>query len=173
MKNLIKFFAIAIVILGFSVSSFGQLTNYASATATATIKTAITISHTGTDMDFGNIVTDATGGTVILAPAGTASKTGALILTGTPTAAVFTVTGDGASTYAITLPSSTYTITDPISAKTMTVTTFTSTPSNTGILTSGTQELRVGATLTVGSTTSNPAGVYTNATGFEVTVAYN
>jgi hypothetical protein len=54
---------------------------------------------------------------------------------------------------------------------TMLVDTFTSTPSETGALTNGTQFLYVGATLNVGA--SQTAGSYENTTGFEVTVNYN
>ena len=55
----------------------------------------------------------------------------------------------------------------------MTVNTFASNgvTNATGILTAGVFELRVGATLNV--TAAQPSGVYTNATGFDVTVNYN
>jgi hypothetical protein len=53
----------------------------------------------------------------------------------------------------------------------MTVGTFTSTPTATGLLTLGAQEILVGATLNVGA--NQVAGVYTNASDLSVTVAYN
>jgi hypothetical protein len=53
----------------------------------------------------------------------------------------------------------------------MTVDTWTSTPTPTGTLTGGTQTLNVGATLNVPA--SSPAGIYTSATPFNVTVNYN
>jgi hypothetical protein len=53
----------------------------------------------------------------------------------------------------------------------MIVNAFTSNPSGTGELTSGAQTINVGATLNVG--TPQVAGVYTNLTGFDVTVNYN
>jgi len=48
---------------------------------------------------------------------------------------------------------------------------FTSTPSGTGALTGGTQNITVGATLTVAA--AQAAGVYTSGTPFSVTVNYN
>lgn len=170
MKKSIFLFVAILMIAGFSTSIMAQAT--ASATATATIVTPIAISKT-VDMNFGNVAVIAAG-TVILAPAGTRTLTGGVTLpatAGTVTAARFNVTGEGAYTYAITLPSSAYTITKAVTLETMTVTAFTSTPSATGALTTGAQTLLVGATLNVGA--AQVAGVYTNATGFAVTVNYN
>ena len=102
------------------------------------------------------------------------SATGGVSVTtamgGTITAAKFTVTGQGNYTYAITLPAAATSLThnaDPA----MTVDTWTSTPSPTGTLSSGTQDLYIGGTLHVAG--SQPAGVYTSATPFTVTVNYN
>ena len=157
--------------IAFSAHTFGQAT--ASATATATIVTPIAISKT-VDMNFGNVAVIASG-TVVLAPASTRSATGGVTLpnvTGTVAAASFNVTGQGNYTYSITLPSSAYTITD-LSSNTMTVTSFVSNPTvaSGGTLSSGAQTLTVGATLNVGA--AQPAGTYTNSTGFNVTVNYN
>ena len=154
----------------FAYNSKAQTT--ATATATATIITPISISKNA-DMSFGNIaVQAATGGTVILAPAGTRSSTGGVTLpstAGTVTAAAFTVTGSGSLTYAITLPSS-VTLTHSGGVQTMAAASFTSNPSSTGTLSSGTQDIAVGATLTVAA--GQLAGVYTSG-NFNVTVNYN
>src|SRR5258707_15610441 len=97
----------AFALLVSASGSFAQST--ATATATATIVTPISITKT-VDMNFGNVAVQAsTGGTVVLAPAGTRTTTGGVTLpvtAGTVTAASFTVNGQGAYTYAITLPSS-------------------------------------------------------------------
>jgi hypothetical protein len=53
----------------------------------------------------------------------------------------------------------------------MVVNAFTSTPTGTGALTGGSQDILVGATLNVGA--AQPAGTYTNLTGLVVTVNYN
>ena len=154
----------------FAYNSNAQTT--ATATATATIITPISISKNA-DMSFGNIaVQAATGGTVILAPAGTRSSTGGVTLpstAGTVAAAAFTVTGSGSLTYAITLPS-TVTLTHSGGVQTMSAASFTSNPSSTGTLSSGTQDISVGATLTVAA--GQLAGVYTSG-NFNVTVNCN
>ncbi|NLR80213.1 DUF4402 domain-containing protein [Chitinophaga eiseniae] len=162
---------ITLVFLAVGAHAVAQET--ASATATATIVTPISITKT-VDMNFGNVaVQSTTGGTVVLTPAGVRSSTAGVTLpstaTGTVTAASFTVNGTGNYTYAITLPSSALTITS--GSNTMTVTNFTSTPSGTGTLTAGTQTLNVGATLNV--TAAQPAGTYVSGTPFNVTVNYN
>jgi hypothetical protein len=174
MMKIILIFLAIVMVVGFSNKAVAQTTSTASATATANIIAPIAISKTGTDLNFGNVIKGA--GTIVVAPAGTRTGTAALLpgaQAGTVTAAVFTVTGEGSNTYAITLPSTDYTITNTIGSggETMIVNAFTSTPSAAGVLTSGSQELRVGATLNV--TAGQVSGVYTNATGFSVTVAYN
>ena len=167
MKNLL---VLAIIVLGFAATSFAQVT--ATASTTATIITPIAIEK-DVDMNFGNIAVSPTlGGTVVLPTSGARTKTGGVtlpVVTGTVSAASFTVTGEGNSTYSITLPSSAITLTAP--GGTMTVDNFVSTPSNTGTLSSGTQEVKVGATLNVSA--AQAAGTYTNAAGLFVTVNYN
>jgi hypothetical protein len=170
MKNFTKFLAIAIVGLVFSTNIFAQST--ANANASATIITGISIARTS-HMNFGNVAVSGTvAGTVVLTPAGVRSVTAGCTLpavTGAVAAASFNVTGSGTSTYAITLPSAALTITN--GTDNMTVTAFTSTPSGTGALVAGAQTLNVGATLNVAA--AQPAGTYTSATPFDVTVNYN
>lgn len=156
----------------FAVAFSSNAQSSATATATATVITPISIAKNA-DMSFGNLAVQAgTGGTVVLAPAGTRSPTSGVTLpaaTGTVTAASFTVTGSGSSTYAITLPT-TVTLTHSGGVQTMSAGTFTSNPSATGTLSSGTQDIAVGATLTVAA--GQLAGVYTSG-NFNVTVNYN
>lgn len=162
-----KILAFSVVLLAFTAGAFAQ--SSATATATAVIVSPITITQTA-NMSFGNIIADTDGGTVVLVPAGTRTLNGLTSpsIAGTVTAAAFTVTGFDGATYSISLPAS-HTISD--GGNNMVVDTFTSNPSGTGTLTGGTQTLNVGATLNVGS--AQPAGTYTNATGFTVTVNYN
>lgn len=145
-----------------------------SATATATIVAPIAIAST-IQMNFGSFAVDAAAGTVVLATDGVRTVTGGVTLpatAGTVTAASFAVTGEGTYTYAITIPSTAYTLTETVgTTETMDVTTFVSDPSVTGALTAGAQTILVGATLDVVG--AQLAGVYTNATGFDVTVNYN
>lgn len=167
MKQISKFFALAIVMVAFTANTFAQVN--APTTASATIVAPIAITKL-TDMNFGNVYVSATlAGTVILAPAGTRTVTGGAGLpgvAGTVSAATFTVTGTAGATYAITLPAS-VTLNGPA---TMTVDVFTSTPLTTGLLTGGTQNLQVGATLNVAA--AQLTGLYTSA-NFNVTVNYN
>ena len=168
MKNFIALFAAVVLVAGLSTTVNAQVTG--TATGSATVITPISITKTA-DMNFGNIAVGSTLGNVVLAPDGTRSKLGGVTLpavTGTVTAAQFTVNGLGTSTFSITLPS-TYTITS--GSNTMNIDTFTSTPSGSGALVGGTQTIKVGATLDIAA--SQAAGTYTNATGFPVIVNYN
>jgi len=172
MKKVIVFFS-ALFLMTLVAQNVNAQTGSASdqAETKATIITPITITKT-VDLNFGNIVSGTALGTVTVDPAGARSSTGDITLPtatpGTITAASFTVTGLDAATYSITLPTS-FTVTGPGTA--MTVNGFTSTPTGTGLLTSGTQTLTVGATLNVNA--GQAAGTYSNATALEVTVAYN
>lgn len=163
-------FVAVLALAGWTTSAHAQ--ESATATATATIVTPIAIDKV-VDMNFGNLAVQSTnGGTCVLAPAGTRTRTGGVTLpttAGTVAAASFTVTGTDGYTYAITLPSSAVTLTS--NGNTMTATAFTSDPIGTGLLTAGTQTLNVGATLNV--TAAQPAGVYVTGTPFTVTVNYN
>ena len=167
-KNLL---VVVLALVGFTATSTAQST--ANATASATVITPIAITN-ASNMNFGNIsVQTATGGTVVLAPAGSRTRTSGVTLpatTGTVSAASFNVTGTAAYTYAITLPG-TVTLTRASGAETMDATSFTSSPSATGTLNgSGAQTLTVGATLTVAA--AQVAGSYVS-TNFDVTVNYN
>src|SRR3954468_5543181 len=169
MKNIIKAIATSVVLVAAANSSFAQAS--ATASASATIITPISIVKT-VDMNFGNVAVSATvAGTAVLAPAGTRTTGGAGGVTlpatnGTVSAASFTVSGQPSYTYAITLPSS-CSITDG-SSHNMTVNSFTSSPASTGTLSStGSDILNVGATLNVSA--AQASGVYSNATGVPVT----
>ena len=173
MKNISKAIIAAAVVLGSTNISFAQAS--ATASASATIITPISISKT-VDMNFGNIaVAASTSGTVILSTSSsrTTGGSGGVTLpstTGTVASAQFTVSGQVSYTYAITLPTSA-TLSDG-NSHTMTVSSFNSNPSSTGTLSSGgTQTLYVGATIGVGA--AQAAGTYTNSTGVPVTVNYN
>ena len=168
--NRIKILTTAICMMAFITASYSQAT--ATATASATIVTPISIAKTA-DLSFGNIaVQSSTGGTVVLAPAGSRTSTSGVTLpatAGTVTAASFTVSGTSSYTYAITLPT-TATLTRASGTETMVASSFTSNPSGTGTLSSGTQSISVGATLTVAA--AQVAGTYTSG-NFSVTVNYN
>jgi hypothetical protein len=167
-----KLFLVFAVVAGFAANSFGQASVSATATAAATIVTPLAIANSA-NLNFGNLATNGTAGTVVITPAAGRSTTGGVTLpatTGTVSAAAFTVTGQAGYTYAITLPAGATTI-DDNAGHSMTVDTWTSTPTPTGTLTGGTETLYIGATLNVGA--SQVAGAYLSDTPFQVTVVYN
>jgi hypothetical protein len=169
MNNKIKYIASALLVLSSASYSFGQVT--ATASASATIITPISISKT-VDMNFGNVAVSAVAGTVVLSTTGNRTTSGGVTLpaiNGTVKAASFTVNGLSGTTYTITLPSTATILSS--GANNMSVTAFNSTPSSTGLLTGGTQIVTVGATLTVSA--NQAAGDYTSATPFTMTVNYN
>jgi hypothetical protein len=170
--KLFKFSALAVVLLACGSKASAQASATATATATATIITPITIAKTS-DMNFGNVAVHATNpGTVLISAAGVRTAGGGVTLPttqGTVSSAAFTVNGQTGYTYAITLPAS-VTITDGASHS-MNVDQFSCTPGATGLLTGGTENITVGATLNVAA--AQTAGVYSSATPFNVTVNYN
>lgn len=165
-----KFFALAIVILGFSATSFGQTLDNATASATGTIVTPILVAKT-VDLNFGNVAVNTTeAGTVVLTPAGTRTRTGGVTLPAVPGdvfAAKFTVTGTSGYAYTFTVPTTATIVSG--AGPDMTVTDFTS--NATGVITGGSIEVSVGATLNVAA--GQTAGEYTSTTPFTVTVNYN
>lgn len=169
MKKMKKFFTIAIVLFAFSATTFAQVS--ATATASATIITPLTITW-ASDMNFGNLyVSPTTGGTVVLTPAGARSVTSGVslpVVPGTVTSASFTVSGLADATYSITLPAGVATLAGP--GLPMTVDTWTSSPTPTGTLTGGTETLTVGGTLHVAA--AQAIGSYISG-NFTITVNYN
>ena len=171
-----KSYLIPLVIIGVGIIAAGsanaqQAEATTAASASAAIIADITLTKTA-DMDFGDVIAGGALGTVVLTAAASPSRsvTGGTELgnSGSVSSATFTVGGEGSSTYSITLPSEDVTISS--GANDMTVNTFTSDPSGTGVLTSGSQTLYVGATLNVAADQASSAN-YTGS--FDVTVAYN
>jgi len=182
MKKLLLSFATIVMIVAFSASLMAQTSSATENTAAgAVLITAMGISETA-PMHFGsNLMTDASGGTIILPPNSTnRSYTGGLATSSaTPVAtnAAYSVTGTGLETYAITLPTTTTVTTDGGGAnKTMDITSmlaFVASESAiavTGTLdASGDDSFTLGGTLTVQA--NQVGGVYAGT--FDVTVDYN
>ena len=167
MKNLIKFLGISIVLFTFAANSFGQITS--TANATATIQAPLTITPVN-PLNFGTLASSG-GGTVVVATDNSITPSaGVTVISGTPTAASFDVTGIPSATFSINLPNATITLTS--GGNTMSVGTFVRTPAADGTLTvGGTATIVIGGTLTVAA--GQAAGVYTNATDLDVTINYN
>jgi hypothetical protein len=102
MKNITLLAMLAFAV--FSINATAQST--ANATATATIVKPISIAK-NVDMNFGNIASDGTASTVLMGTDGVRVAGAGVTLpstTGTTSAAKFTVTGEGAYAYDLTLP---------------------------------------------------------------------
>ena len=160
---------VLVVLATIVIALFAVQTQAASATsaADAIVISPISIINTA-GLNFGKFAAG-TGGSVIMDSDGTRTQSGAVVLaTGTAGAAAsFTVGGDAAATYAITLPTTDQELLSGVDS--MMVNTFT-TPDATGTLDgSGAGTVLVGATLVVGS--GQVVGSYTGS--FSVSVEYN
>lgn len=171
MKYYLYFF---VIVIGFvlKTSAFGQNTT-SNATTQASIVQPIDLSKVR-DLSFGNISAGETSGTVILAPtaAGIRTASGGVTLpsgSGTVQSAKFIVSGVDGYAYSIILPLAAITLSD--GTHFMTTYNFTSIPSGSGLLTSGSQLIYVGATLNVNA--NQEAGDYESTEDFEITVNYN
>ena len=173
-----KLLALAVVILGFTAVSFGQLSNTATATASAKILTALTIEKK-VDLDFGTIGAKTTPTIAKINTAGlrTGSTTD-LIATGLGAAAEFEIKGDKGSLFSITYPSTDTNLSSGASpAMKIHASDWVSKidgGAETSLMTgsidaSGVTVLKVGATLQVAA--SQPSGSYSGP--FSVTVNYN
>lgn len=177
MKRLIRLLFMAFVLLGISTSGFGQAVTKL-AEASANIITHISLTK-NVDMNFGNISAGTADGTVELPAVVSPVCIGSNVIiptghTGNPTAAKFTVTGEAGYTYSITKPNDGYKISDG-DGHVMTISDWT-TSDGAGTLTSGTQVIYIGGTLSVSA--NQFAGTYTTTkTGgdglFPITVNYN
>ncbi len=169
MKKITIYFALVALFAVSSITVFAQVSDVAE--TSANIIGPITITKT-VDLSFGNVAVSPTvAGTVVLDPTSTRTQTGGVTLpanTGTVTAAKFTVTGESGTTYSITLPAS---VLLSNGGNTMIVNAFTSTPTPTGSLASGTEDIFVGGTLNVAA--AQVSGLYTNTSDLVVTVNYN
>lgn len=163
----IKILTLVLLAFGFSTATFAQST--ATASATATFLVPISIAKNA-DLNFGTLASSGTAGTAVLTTAGALSKTnGVTIVSGTPTAAQFTVTGDSNKSFSVTRPAS-IVLTGSVSGS-LTLTLADDLGGATGTLVSGTKVIKVGGTLAVPANTV--AGVYSNASGLSITVNYN
>ena len=174
MKNIYKNLAAVILLAGFTKNVNAQSTAYAS--TTAVLVTPISIAKT-VDMHFGTVAASSTAGTVDLDYAdGRVATGGASLPAGSVTqkTAVFTVTGEGASSFSISIPSAPITLTGSVSG-TMTVDNFACNAGATTTLSGGTKVIKVRAILNVPANTV--AGTYSNnlgnASALFVTVNYN
>lgn len=178
MKNFTKLFALAVVILGFSATSFGQKTF--SLTANATIKSVAAI-ESGAFLDFGTISSASTTGTVTMSTGGSRGFTpGVTLLPGSVgSAGAFTVTAQDGDIVNVIMPGNILlTTTAPgTGIKTMTILAadWTYNIGDSGdkvpsfVMTSNTVDVKIGAILQV--VTGQQIGAYT--ADYPVTVNLN
>jgi len=151
----------------------GVLGVYSQATVTghisAEVVEAITVGESS-PMNFGRISASELSGAMVI-PSNGKTKTGAL---SNINPAVFSISGSEDATFAVTLPEGPTTVTNMADGSTMKVTDWTSSSdegSESYLLAGGVENVKVGATLQVGSTTENLRGTFTGS--YKVTFAYN
>lgn len=151
---------------------------HAQASVTAQVFAEVIEALTATEnsqLSFGKFSPETNGGEIRLTPDGIRFVNGNVILSGGGhSAGSFIITGENNATYTITLPSSQAVLTNVNGSKEMLVTDWQSIPEagiGVGGLNGGSQEVKVGATLKVGSITDNPKGIYTGT--YFITFSYN
>lgn len=167
MKNL---FLIAIIVLGFSATSFAQ--SNATASTTAVLVTPVSIANE-TPMNFGVVAGSNALGTITLGYSNNTDKTGgaSVINSATATTAVFNVLGSANESISVAVSTSDIILSllgVPTLVKVTDVTPDCG-PSTT--LVNGAKVIKVGATLNLPANVV--AGTYSNASDLFVTVNYN
>lgn len=132
--------------------------------AVAEVITSLSVNE-GVTLNFGRFSPEASGGTIIISTEGARSKTGTLAFgTGVYNQAIFQITGQPTYNLKMTGPTGPAVLTKVGDTKTMAISDWTIAPNfgTTGVIipASGTLQVKVGATLTVGTIEANPAGIY-------------
>jgi len=170
MKTVIshKFLAATFGVVAATLVSASAYAASVTGNASAVVATPIAISEV-TAMSYGNIAGSGAVGTAVLDTADGLTVTGGVTaLSGsTPASGAFSVTGQGTSTYSITLPTS-VTLTGP-GAATMTITGLGHSAGATPALAAGAASFKIGGSLAVGI--NQAAGTYASG-AFPVTVNY-
>jgi hypothetical protein len=171
-RNLIRF-----IILVLTIGLFTARVN-AQASVNAHMFAQVIEALTATEnsqLSFGKFSPETNGGAIRLSPEGVRSVNGNVVLSGGGhSAGSFIITGENQATYSITLPTGQSLLTNSEGSKVMVVTNWESTPApgiGVGGLNGGSQEVKVGATLLVGSLNDNPKGIYSGI--YFITFAYN
>ncbi|NJW53343.1 DUF4402 domain-containing protein [Salinimicrobium oceani] len=152
----------------FSPQVFAQASASATVESRATVIDPIQIEKT-VDLDFGNVISAYTPGTVILSPEGTRVAYGVLLSNSIPgnVAPAEAVVTHGNHNYAISLPDSFTLYHQENPNQVLIIEDFTVTP----LPGEERDVLRIGATLKLEA--NQVSGYYTNSAGFNVTVSYN
>jgi hypothetical protein len=155
----------AVLAVSLGATAAQAATNQATATATAKIISAITVTK-NTDLNFGTAIASAAGGTVVVTPlvAATQTCTGVTCTGGGQTSAQFSISGATGTVAVITVPAS-VSLTGPGVAMTATLN---SSAATLALLGTAADAFQVGGSLAVGA--NQATGSYSGS--FTVTVAY-
>lgn len=168
-----RIFTLAIAILGFTSASFAQ--SSATATSTAELLTPLSIIK-DIDLSFGRIASSATAGTAAIEASEVGTRTvtnGVAALGGSPSPAKFTVTGAKDQYYGMVTPPSTIQLTnesDGTKKLDLVLTYSNNAKESRKFDSNGKNIFYVGGSINIPAGTI--AGIYSNATGLTVTVAY-
>jgi hypothetical protein len=178
MKKLILISVLTCVILALPlirVYSQVQVTTEVAASAMTSVSIVVPIAARETSqLSFGRFYPGQTGGTITISPQGNPETTSGVNVVSATSAGIFSVSGQGDATFAINLPNGPAILTSSDGTKTMEVSNWVSVPENGDAkvrLQGGAQEVRIGATLRVGSLDENPKGIYEGT--YEITFGYN
>ncbi len=159
---------ILLVLMLFSVEVWSQASASATVESRATVIDPIKIDKT-IDLDFGNVISAYTPGTVVLSPDGSRIAYGVQLSTSIPgnVAPAEAVVTHGNNTYAITLPESFTLYNQANPDQILIIDDFAVEPVQGDV----SDILKIGATLNLEA--NQFPGYYTNSSGFNVTVSYN
>jgi len=161
-----------------SFLAFCALEAGAQATATGHISAEVIEAITAVEsspMNFGSFTVGDQSGSIVLPAFGAAVSTSSIVTAGSSISpATFSISGAKDATFSVTLPEGPTTLTNLDGAGTLVVSDWTAT-SEMGkeeyVLAGGSQKVKVGATLNIGTIDENPKGTYTGS--YQVTFAYN
>ncbi len=160
---------VLILIFSFvAISAKSQTSASASVNSNATVIDPIKITKS-VDLDFGNVISAYNPGIVILSPDGSRVAYGVQISNTFPgkVTPAEAIVNHGNNNYSITLPESFTLYSQDNHNQVLTIDEFTVSPKTGELM----DILKIGGTLNL--VANQPAGFYTNSTGFNVTVSYN
>lgn len=170
-KTILSLFMFALIFTAGAVklSAQGTVVGHANAEVVASLS-----ANEITQLNFGRF--SPTGvGTIKVTPGAQRTASGLVTLAGsTFSQGIFEISGTPAASISVVLPTSTTIAKIGDATKTMAISAWESTPASTvpvSLGATGTVNLNIGATLTVGDLTANPLGKYTGT--FNVTFSYN
>lgn len=169
MKTTLKIFLFLVVAFGFSGTAMAQTLSPA-ATASATLITPLTVAK-DYDLSFATVASSGTSGTVVVDHSNASTVTGGVSkVTGTPSTAQFTVTGEVSKTFTLTYPSTINLSKGSGTDLVVTLSCDTTSPATLPSSSPYTKVIKLGGSLAIPANT--PSGTYTNTTDLKITVNY-